>query len=108
MKIRVLRLPDINSDRDLAKYGYRAYGRFALLRRNGLWYGDLHSSHPSTTQTGWYFAVTSEGDLLVSARGAGIDGEVLVNKRRDILAWLVGELVKRKIIGKPTNLQLQK
>jgi hypothetical protein len=107
MKITLTRLPDINTERDIGRYGYKSYGRFALLRRNGLWYGDLHSSHPSTTQTGWYWAVTAEGELIVSPRGAGIDGEMLVNERKDILAMLVQELVRRKIIGRPSRLQLQ-
>ncbi len=108
MRILLTRLPDINTDRDLAKYGYRAYGRFALLRGGaGFWFGDLHSSHPATTVFGFYWAIDPNGDLVVSARGAGIDGEVLIRERRDILALLVAELVKRKIIGRPTSLQLQ-
>ncbi len=104
MKIKVLRLPDINADRDLAKYGYRSYGRFALLRDGGLWFGDLHSSHPATTVSGFYWAIDPNGDLAVSARGAGIDVELLVRKRRDILAWLIGELVRRRYIKKPVSL----
>jgi len=107
MKIRLTRLPDINTDRALEGYGFMAYGRFALLRGGGFWWGDIHSSHPATTQIRWYWAVDGNGDLAVSARGAGIDGEMLVRERRNILAWLVAELVRRKIIVRQTSLQLQ-
>ncbi len=105
MTIRLTRLPDINSDSDLQRYELKAYGRFALLRGGaGLWWGNLYSSHPSTTQTGWYWAVDSSGNLEISARGAGIDGEMLMRERRDILAWLVEELVRRRFIRKPESL----
>lgn len=108
MTIYLKRLPDISNDCQLQATPYAAYGRFALLRGGaGLWWGDLYSSHPATTQTGWYWAVDQNGDLVVSARGAGIDGEMLMRERRDILAWLVAELVRRKIIVKPTSLQIQ-
>ncbi len=107
MRIYLTRLPDINTDRDLAKHGYRDYGRFALLRgAAGLWFGSLHSSHPVTTQTGWYWAIDGYGDLAVSARGAGMDGEMLVREHRDILGWLIAELVHRRIISKPKALEL--
>lgn len=101
MTIHLTRLPDINTDRDLESYGYRAYGRFALLRGSGFWWGDLHSSHPSDTATGWYWAIDRGGDLYVSARGAATDGEMLIRDRRDVLAWLVEELVRRRYIRKP-------
>lgn len=104
MKIRLTRLPDINTDRALEGYGFMAYGRFALLRGGGLWWGDIHSSHPSDTVIGWYWAVDGNGDLVVSARGAGIDGEMLMQERRDLLAWLVAELVRRRVIRKPQTL----
>lgn len=108
MMIKLVRLPDINTSCQLAATPYQSFGRFALLRGGaGFWWGDLHSSHPSDTVTGYYWALDENGDLAVSARGAGIYGEVLVNERRDILALLVAELVKRKIIGRPTSLQLQ-
>lgn len=107
MRIYLTRLPDINTDRDLAKLGYRYYGRFALLRGGeGFWWGDLHSSHPVTTQTGWYWAIDMNGDLAVSARGAGIDGEMLVRERREILAWLIEELVRRRHMQKPKSLSI--
>jgi len=105
MTIRLIRLPDINTDRDLERYQYADYGRFALLR-GGLWLGDLHSCHPATTVMGWYWAVDRKGNLYVSARGAGIDGEMLMRDRKDILAWLVGELVTRRVIRKPKSLEI--
>lgn len=104
MTIQLVRLPDINTDRQLQATTYWAYGRFAILLDGSLWFGDLYSSHPSTTQIGWYWAVDRAGDLSVSARGAGIDGEMLMRDRRDILAWLVGELVQRRKIRKPSRL----
>lgn len=107
MKIYLKRLPDISNDCQLQATPYWAYGRLALLREGGFWWGDIHSSHPSDTATGWYWAIDRNGDLAVSARGAGIDGEMLMRERRDILAWLVAELVRRKIIRRPTSLHLQ-
>ena len=106
MQIRLTRLPDINTDRQLQATPYWAFGRVALLVDQSLWFGDLYSSHPSVTKTGWYWAVDRQGDLHVSARGAGIDGEMLVRDRRDVLAWLVGELVRRGVIRKPTSLTI--
>ena len=106
MTIQLVRLPDINTDRQLQATLYWAYGRFAILTDQSLWFGDLYSSHPTVTHTGWYWAIDRAGDLFVSARGAGIDGEMLMRDRRDILAWLVGELVQRRIIRKPIRLVL--
>lgn len=108
MTIRLMRLPDINTDRDLERYQYTDYGRIALLRGGELWFGELHSSHPATTVTGWYWAISTNGDLIVSARGAGVDGEMLMKDRRDILAWLVRELVKRRVLRKPKRLEIEK
>jgi hypothetical protein len=76
------------------------------LRSGGLWFGDLHSSHPTTTLTGWYWAISHEGDLFASARGSVLDGETLMRDRRDVLAWLIGELVRRKVILRPNSLQI--
>ena len=106
MKIRLSRLPDINTDRQLKATVYVAYGRFALLHNGSYWFGDLYSSHPSATRTGWYWAIDRQGDLHVSARGAEVDGDVLVREQRDILVWLVGELVSRRIIRKPMTLAI--
>jgi hypothetical protein len=39
MKIRLTRLPDIHSN--LPRHGFRAYGRFVVLRDGGFLFGDL-------------------------------------------------------------------
>lgn len=104
MTITLTRLPDINTDLQLKETAYRDYGRFAVLRDMGFWFGDLHSSHPATTKTGWYWAVDKAGDLYVSPRGAVIDGEKLFTERKDILAWLIEELVRKRVIRKPVRL----
>jgi hypothetical protein len=70
LQVRIVRLPDINSQDELTKYRFNAYGRFALLRDESFGFGDLHSSHPTTTQRGWYWAIDIDGSLLISPRGA--------------------------------------
>lgn len=104
MRIHLTRLTDISNDRQLQATPYWAYGRFALRRGGGFWWGDILSSHPSDTATGWYWAVDRGGALYVSARGAATDGEMLIRDRRDVLAWLVAELVRRRYIKKPETL----
>lgn len=106
MIIKLRRLPDINSDRQLQATPYWAYGRFAILLDGSFHFGDLHSSHPSVTKTGWYWAVDKQGDLAVSARGAGVDGVLLFAEQKPVLARLIEELVKRRIIRKPESITL--
>lgn len=107
MIIRLTRLPDFNTDRQLHATPYWAYGRFAVLLDGSFWFGDLHSSHPTVTKVGWYWAVDRHGDLTVSARGAGVDGEALFAQQKPVLARLVEELVKRRIIRKPESITLK-
>lgn len=107
MVIKLTRLPDINTDRQLQQTPYWAYGRFAVLMDGSFWFGDLHSSHPSVTKTGWYWAVDRLCDLTVSARGAGVDGKALFGKYKPVLAKLVEELVKRRVIRKPESITLE-
>jgi hypothetical protein len=95
---QLVRLPDINNDRDLERYGYRAYGRFALLRDGSFWFGDMRSSHPRDCMIGWYWAVSAAGELLVSARGARVDGERLFGDLRRALARLMEELRRRHVL----------
>lgn len=95
MNALVARLPHINSFADLARYGYRAYGRFAILQDGTLWVGDLHSSHPRDTKVGWYWAVSGEGKFLISARGAEVDNELLRSPKSLILPQLILELKRR-------------
>ena len=104
MEIRLTRLPDINTDRQLDATPYWAYGRFALLLDGSFWFGDLHSSHPSVTKVGWYWALDRNANLHISPRGAAIDGDLLFNGRRELLAWLIEELVRRRVIRKPTSI----
>lgn len=107
LKIRLSRLPDINTDRQLQDTPYWAYGRFAVLLDGSFGFGNLHSSHPTVTKTGWYWAVDRHGDLTVSARGAGVDGKALFDMFKPVLARLVEELVKRRIIRKPESITLE-
>jgi hypothetical protein len=105
MQIRLLRLPDINSNID--RYGFRAYGRFALLRNGSIWFGDIRSCHPFNCQIGWYWAIANTGELLVSARGAGIDGDSLFRERKPVLAALVEELVRQRILSRPNRITIE-
>jgi len=98
MKIAFVRLPDISSFADLDRHGLVSYGRFALLQDGSLWVGDLHSSHPRDTKIGWYWAVSGEGKLLISARGAEIDNELLRSPESLILPQLISELKRRSSI----------
>jgi hypothetical protein len=62
------RLPDENShSKVLAEYD--DYGRFAILKNGTLWYAGRHSSHPSDTQDGFYWAL-SGNTLYLSPRGS--------------------------------------
>ena len=101
LHIRLERLPDIDSERGLSRHGLADYGRFALLRDGSFWFGGLSSSHPRDCAVGWYWAVAADGRLLVSARGAAVDGQSLLGERRPVLALLVEELVERRRIGRP-------
>ena len=80
--VRSARLPDLDDPEDAAARGYRAYGRVALLRSGGLWFGDARSSHPATTKTGWYWAVGAAGAVIVSGRGSRLDGDALFSGDR--------------------------
>lgn len=105
MIIRLVRLPDINTQTVLDRYEYRAYGRFAVLRDGSFWWGELHSSHPKDTKIGWYWSISEVGDMLVSARGTQLDGESLFRDQKPILAILVMELVSGLIIAKPKSIE---
>ncbi len=106
--IRLASLPDIDTLDDVGEYGYSGYGRFAVLEDGGFWFGETRSSHPATTDTGWYWATTKSGELLVSARGAVADGEALFGKRKPVLALLIDELVKMRYIRKPASIELKR
>jgi len=104
--IHLDRLPDISSVRDLERYSYKGYGRFALLRDGGFWMQSLHSSYPAEMSAGWFWAIDDEDRLLVSARGAVTDGESLFERNKPVLARLVEELVSQRIIRRPTSIQV--
>jgi len=106
LTIKLDRLPDIHSLQAAGEHGYDRYGRFAVLRGGGFWFADTVSSHPTDTATGWYWAIDAAGRLLVSARGAGVDGEALFTTRKPVLALLVEALVDRRYIRAPTGIRL--
>jgi hypothetical protein len=107
LRIELARLPDISSSDEVARHGLAAYGRFALLRDGGFWFADALSSHPLDTARGWYWALAPNGKLLVSARGAAAEGELLFGPDKVVLARLVDELVRRRHLGKPTSIGLE-
>ncbi len=92
------RLPDINSYPEFEKTGLRAYGRFAILNDGSFWFGDLQSSHPRDTKAGWYWAVDSARNVLISARGAELDNDIIRDPKTRVLKWLIGELSRRGLI----------
>lgn len=94
-------LPDISSVRDLERYGYRNYGRFAVLRDGQFWVQTLRSTYPAEMETGWFWAIDNDDRLVVSARGAVMDGESLFTRKKHILAQLVQELVNKRILSRP-------
>jgi len=106
LTVHLDRLPDISNERDLDRYSFRTYGRFAILRDGVFWMGTLHSSLPAETDTGWYWAISDDDRLLVSARGAVMDGESLFGKNKPVLARLIEELVKLRIIPRPESIKV--
>jgi len=101
LTIQLDSLPDISSVRDLERYQFRDYGRFAVLQDGRFWVESLHSSYPANMETGWFWAVDRSERLLVSPRGAVMDGESLFTRKKHILARLVEELVRKRILARP-------
>ena len=62
------RLPDVDSYDEVPEE-YERYGRCAILRSGAFWFGELNSSHPPSTQEGFYWAVAGNV-LYISPRGA--------------------------------------
>lgn len=60
-------LPDVHSLDSLPK-NIIEYGRCAILNDNTFWIGNMKSSHPLNTNIGFYYALTSKGNLVISAR----------------------------------------
>lgn len=106
LTIRQKRLPDIDTSMAVERSGLARYGRFALTRNGSFWFGEAASSHPPDTATGWYWGITLQGELLVSARGAGLDGDALFSERKPVLARLIDELVRRRFLPRPAGVNL--
>ena len=99
IKISYTRLPDINRHEAITSYRLHDYGRFAVLTDNSFWWGDVLSTHPRTTKTGWYWAVGDKPDeLLISARGSKLDLEALHGPDNPVVDLLIRELKKRRIL----------
>lgn len=107
LTIREARLPDLDDPDEADKQGYRAYGRLALLRSGTLWFGDARSSHPGSSRIGWYWAIAADESLLVSARGCLTDIDTLFSGDRKILAWLLTELERRRLIARPREILIR-
>ncbi|HOM98510.1 MAG TPA: hypothetical protein P5519_09890 [Spirochaetia bacterium] len=105
LTIRLTRLPDIHSYEAAEAHGFYYYGRFAVTRTGGFFFAETISSHPSETKIGWYWAIAKADEVLVSARGAAIDGEILFKEYAPALALLVEALVKRHYIAKPQRIR---
>lgn len=105
--VRLTRLPDIDSPSVAANHGLVHYGRFAVTRNGSFWFAYERSSHPSTTAVGWYWAIASDGALLISARGSALDEQALFGKQAPTLAMLIDYLVKKHIIPKPTSIRTE-
>lgn len=103
--VRLTRLPDVDSPRAAAEHRLTRYGRFALTRGGSFWFANERSSHPPTTAVGWYWAVTADGSLLVSARGSALDGQALFGAQAPALAALIERLVRERIILKPATIR---
>jgi len=101
------RLPDLEGADDARERGLLAYGRFALLRDGSLWLGDARSAHPADTAKGWYWAIDTMGDLILSPRAARDDGEWLFGKGRRLVAILLAELEARRAIARPRAIDLR-
>ena len=100
-------LPDLEGAEEARERGLLAYGRFALLGDGSLWVGDARSSHPADTARGWYWALDTMGDLILSPRGARVDGEWLFGEGRRLMALLLAELEKRCAIERPRAIDLR-
>ena len=73
------RLPDVMSiealDEDLD-----AFGRFGILQSGMLWFGDIHSSFPSTIQVSFFWAL-GDDHLYISPTGVALDWEDYISRK---------------------------
>ena len=100
------RLLDCSDPEIAALNGYSDYGRFALLRDGGIWFGDVRSCHPSTTHRGWYWALVERNCLILSPRGARTDGDYLFDEGKPIIASLLEELERQRVIRHPSVVRI--
>ena len=96
--VRVKRLPDLNREEQLGRYGFADYGRYGLLRSGEMVLGGIQSSHPATTKIGWYWAVDGDGALIVSGRGVDYDREAVLRDHSQTVSRLVQDLMARRVI----------
>jgi hypothetical protein len=86
-----VRLPDINSYRDLPAW-FSDYGRFGILKNGSYWFAGIQSSHPAVL-AGFYWALNETGDVLyLSPRGAMNDSLYLTE---DLIGFVMGKLQLR-------------
>lgn len=104
LQIRLIRLPDINTDAEVTRHRYSHYGRFSILQNSRFWFADAISSHPMDTKIGWYWALSDKGELLVSGRGAAQEGNLLFSEYKNTLLLLIDELARRRYISKPMEI----
>ncbi len=89
------RLPDVSDFKSVGDYD--SYGRVAWLRGGYYWFGGLHSSHPTTTEWGMYWAI--KGNILfLSPRGARFGWENGINQ--NLLSFLQKNIGTRFSIGR--------
>ncbi|HAP42874.1 MAG: hypothetical protein A2087_14600 [Spirochaetes bacterium GWD1_61_31] len=106
LTVRLTSLPDISSLSDVEEHGYLFYGRFAVTRDGKFWFADALSTHPVNTEIGWYWALATNGELLVSARGVALEGESLFHGHKASLARLIHELAQHDYIKEPTGIRM--
>ena len=86
------RLPDVDRLTSLPD-DLEYYGRFALLQSGILWFGDIHSSHPGTSQARFYWAVGNR-TLFISPDGSTLGWQELINAKT--VRFLAAKLDLRK------------
>ena len=86
------RLPDIDVLASVPD-DVQQYGRFAILQSGMLWFGDVHSSHPGTSQARFYWAM-GEKTLYISPDGSTLGWHDLINAKT--VKFIAAQLKLRK------------
>ena len=89
-----------HDENQLQNYDIFSYGRFAITNSGSPWFGDLKSSHPMSTRTGWYWGINNGGQLIISPRGAQTDLELLKNPYSWIIDDLARYLIRQKLLAR--------